>query len=67
MTVLVMVLLAVVLVGVLLVVSTVFGVETNRDLNAVLLDHERIAAALARQRASPQALINRVDSDSVRA
>ncbi|HEX4703463.1 MAG TPA: HAMP domain-containing sensor histidine kinase [Pseudonocardiaceae bacterium] len=66
-TVLVMVLLAAILVGVVLVVSAVFAAETNRDLNAVLLDHERIAATLAKQRVTPQALINRVDSDSVRA
>jgi two-component system, OmpR family, sensor kinase len=66
-TVLVIVVMAVVLVGIVLVVSAVFAVETNRDLNAVLLDHERVAAQLARQRVSPQMLINRVDIDSVRA
>ncbi|HEX4721900.1 MAG TPA: HAMP domain-containing sensor histidine kinase, partial [Pseudonocardiaceae bacterium] len=40
---------------------------TNRDSNAVLADHERIAAALARQNVGPRNLINRVDIASVRA
>jgi two-component system, OmpR family, sensor kinase len=66
-TLLVLVLLAVVVLGMVLVVNAVFAAETDRDLNAVLVDHERIAVVLARQRVSPQALMNRVDTDSVRA
>ncbi|HEX3647104.1 MAG TPA: HAMP domain-containing sensor histidine kinase [Pseudonocardiaceae bacterium] len=66
-TLLVLVLLAVVVLGMVLVVNVVFAAETNRDLNAVLVDHERVAVLLARQRVSPQALMNRVDTDSVRA
>ncbi|HEX9338632.1 MAG TPA: HAMP domain-containing sensor histidine kinase, partial [Pseudonocardiaceae bacterium] len=66
-TVLVVVVLAVVLVGIVLAVSAVFAAETNRDLTAVLADHERIALALARQNVGPRQLINRVDIDNVRA
>jgi signal transduction histidine kinase len=66
-TLLVLVLLAVVVLGMVLVVNAVFAVETSRDLNAVLVDHERVAVVLARQRVNPQALMNRVDTDSVRA
>jgi two-component system, OmpR family, sensor kinase len=66
-TLLVLVLLAVVVLGMVLVVNAVFAAETNRDLNAVLVDHERVAVVLARQRVNPQALMNRVDTDSVRA
>ena len=66
-TLLVLVLLAVVVLGTVLVVNAVFAAETNRDLNAVLVDHERLAVLLARQRINPQALMNRVDTDSVRA
>jgi two-component system OmpR family sensor kinase len=65
-TVLVVVVLAVVVLGMVLVVDAVFATETNRDLNAVLVDHERIATLLAKQQVGPQALVNRVDSDSVR-
>lgn len=66
-TVLVTLVLAIVLVGVVLVVNAVFAVETNRDLNTVLTDHERVARELANQRVTPLNLIDRVDIDSVRA
>lgn len=66
-TVLVTMVLALVLVGIVLVVSAVFAVETNRDAAAVLADHERIAIALAKRDARPQVLINQVDVDNVRA
>lgn len=66
-TMLALVLLAAVVLGMVLVVNAVFAVETNRDLNAVLTDHERVAVLLARQRVNPQVLMNRVDTDSVRA
>jgi two-component system OmpR family sensor kinase len=66
-TVLVVSVLAVVMLGVVLVVNGVFSLETNRDLNAVLTDHERVARQLANQRVSPLNLIDRVDIDSVRA
>lgn len=66
-TVLVISVLVVVLLGVVIVVSAVFSVETNRDLTAVLTDHERVARQLANQRVSPTNLIDRVDIDSVRA
>jgi signal transduction histidine kinase len=66
-TLLVLVVLAVVVVGMVLVVDAVFAAETNRDLGAVLTDHERVAMVLARQRVGPQALMTRVDTDSVRA
>jgi signal transduction histidine kinase len=66
-TLLVIGVLAVVVLGMVLVVDTVFAAETNRDLNAVLVDHERLAVLLARQQVGPQVLMNRVDSDSVRA
>jgi signal transduction histidine kinase len=66
-TLLVIGVLAAVLLGMVLVVDTVFAAETNRDLNAVLVDHERLATLLARQQVAPQVLINRVDSDNVRA
>jgi signal transduction histidine kinase len=66
-TVLVIAVLAIVLLAIVLVVSAVFAVETNRDLAAVLADHERVAAMLARQNVGPRNLINRVDIDSVRA
>lgn len=65
--VLVLLLLAVVLLGMVLVVNAVFAAETNRDLNAVLTDHERLAVALAQRRIAPAQLMNRVDSDNVRA
>lgn len=63
---LVLMLLAVVILGMVLVVNAVFAVETNRDLNAVLLDHERLAVALADKKVAPGALMTRVDSDNVR-
>ncbi|HEX3589703.1 MAG TPA: HAMP domain-containing sensor histidine kinase [Pseudonocardiaceae bacterium] len=66
-TLLVIGVLAVVVLGMVLVVDAVFAAETNRDLNAVLVDHERVAMVLARQRVGPQALMTRVDTDSVRA
>jgi two-component system, OmpR family, sensor kinase len=66
-TVLVVTVLAVVILGMVLVVDTVFGVETSRDLKAVLADHERVAVLVARQQVTPQALLSRVDTDSVRA
>jgi signal transduction histidine kinase len=66
-TVLVILVLAAVLLGMVLVVDAVFAAETNRDLNALLNDHERIALLLAKQQVGPQALMNRVDTDSVRA
>jgi signal transduction histidine kinase len=66
-TVLVLGVLAVVVLGMLLVVDTVFAAETDRDLDAVLAGHERIAVTLANQRADPLVLLRRVDSDSVRA
>jgi signal transduction histidine kinase len=66
-TVLVTVVMAVVLVAVVLVVNAVFAVETNRDLNAVLADHQRIAVRLARQNVAPAVLLTQVDVGSVRA
>ena len=66
-TVLVVAVLAVVLVGIVLAVSAVFAVQTNRDASAVLADHERIAVALAKRNVRPQMLINQVDIDDVRA
>ncbi len=66
-TLLVLGVLAVVVLGMLLVVDAVFAAETNRDLGAVLGDHERLALTLAHQQVSPQVLMRRVDSDSVRA
>jgi len=66
-TVLVVVVLAVVLLGIVLVVNAVFAAETNRDLTAVLADHGRVAVTLARQNVGPKVLLNRVDTDGVRA
>jgi signal transduction histidine kinase len=66
-TVLVVVVLAVVLLGIVLVVNAVFAAETNRDLTAVLADHGRVALTLARQNVGPRVLLNRVDTDGVRA
>jgi signal transduction histidine kinase len=66
-TLLVVIVLAVVVLGMVLVVDAVFAAETNRDLNAVLVDHEKVAVLLAKQQVTPQMLMNRVDSDSVRA
>jgi signal transduction histidine kinase len=66
-TVLVIVVLAVVLLGIVLVVNAVFAAETNRDLTAVLADHGRVAVTLARQNVGPKVLLNRVDTDGVRA
>jgi signal transduction histidine kinase len=61
------VVLAVVLLGIVLVVNAVFAAETNRDLTAVLADHGRVAVTLARQNVGPKVLLNRVDTDGVRA
>ncbi|HYS39801.1 MAG TPA: HAMP domain-containing sensor histidine kinase [Pseudonocardiaceae bacterium] len=66
-TVLVIVVLAVVLLGIVLAVNAVFAAETNRDLTAVLADHGRVAVTLARQNVGPKVLLNRVDTDGVRA
>jgi signal transduction histidine kinase len=66
-TLLVLGVLAVVVLGMLLVVDTVFAAETNRDLGAVLGDHERLALTLAGEQVDPVTLMRRVDSDSVRA
>lgn len=66
-TVLVVLVLAVVMLGMVLVVDAVFGVETNRDLSAVLADHVRLAQVLANQGVAPSVLVGRVDVDSVRA
>lgn len=67
-TVLVVLVLAVVILGMVLVVDAVFAAETNRDLNTVLVDHERIAVLSARQQqVGPRTLMTRVDNDSVRA
>jgi signal transduction histidine kinase len=66
-TVLVVVVLAVVLLGIVLVVNAVFAAETNRDLTAVLADHGRVALTLARQNVGARVLLNRVDTDGVRA
>lgn len=66
-TVMVVVVLAAVLLGVLVVVDRVFAVETNRDLNALLVDHEQLARKLANQGSAPNALLVRMDNDTVRA
>lgn len=64
--VLVLLLLAIVLLGMVLVVNAVFAAETNRDLKAVLVDHERLAVGLSQRGTAPVALMTRVDSDNVR-
>jgi signal transduction histidine kinase len=63
---LVLMLMAVVMLGMVLVVDAVFAAETNRDLKAVLADHERLALVLSQRGIGPQQLMNRVDSDNVR-
>lgn len=59
--------LAVALLGVLVVVQVLFGVATNRTVNAILSDRVQLAQQLAAQRVAPTELIKRVDARSVRA
>lgn len=59
--------LAIVLVGVVLVVNGVFAATVAHGQKAVLGDHAQLARQLARQGATPQALIRRVDARGVRA
>lgn len=66
-TVLAVAVLAIVLLGVVIAVDRAFAAETNRDLAAVLVDHERLAQQLAASRAQPATIIAKVESDGVRA
>lgn len=61
------VVLGVVLIVLGIVVNTLSNAVINRSLNAVLTDRVQLAQQLARQNASPAALLERVDNRSVHA
>lgn len=57
----------VVLVAVLVAVNTAFGVIANRSITAVLTDHVQLAEQLAAQNTPPAELIDRLETQTVRA
>lgn len=63
----VLLVLCVVLVGLVLLVNTLFAAQYRRSLNTVLTDRVQLAQQLARQGVAPEMLIRRVDARSVRA
>jgi signal transduction histidine kinase len=56
---------AVVLVAVIGVVQTAFGLILNRSATAVLNDHVQLAGQLARQNVAPELLVTRLENRSV--
>jgi two-component system OmpR family sensor kinase len=58
--------LAVVLVGLVFLVDALFAAQSQRDIDAVMVDKSRTAAQLARQRVRGAELVNRVEGRGVR-
>jgi two-component system OmpR family sensor kinase len=63
----VMAVLGVVLVGLVLLVNTLFATATTKSLNGVLAERLQFAQQLAQQHASPEDLVDRVSVRGVRA
>lgn len=59
--------LVAVLVGLGLVIDTIFGIQSERGLDALLTGRAQLARQLARTGVRPQQLVNRVEADGVRA
>lgn len=59
--------LAAVLIGLGLVIDTIFAVQSERSLDGLLTGRAQLARQLARTGVRPQQLVNRVDADGVRA
>ncbi|WP_152361818.1 sensor histidine kinase [Microlunatus speluncae] len=59
--------LVAVLIGLGLVIDTIFAVQSERSLDALLTGRAQLARQLARTGVRPQQLVNRVDADGVRA
>lgn len=59
--------LVAVLIGLGLVIDTVFAAQSERNLDALLTGRTQLARQLARTGVRPQQLVNRVDADGVRA
>ncbi len=59
--------LVAVLIGLGLVIDTIFAVQSERSLDVLLTGRAQLARQLARTGVRPQQLVNRVDADGVRA
>lgn len=59
--------LVAVLVGLGLVIDTIFGIQSEQGLDALLTGRAQLARQLARTGVRPQQLVNRVEADGVRA
>jgi signal transduction histidine kinase len=59
--------LVAVLIGLGLVIDTIFAVQSERSLDALLTGRAQLARQVARTGVRPQQLVNRVDADGVRA
>ncbi|HEV7907153.1 MAG TPA: HAMP domain-containing sensor histidine kinase [Pseudonocardiaceae bacterium] len=58
--------LAVVLIGLVFLVDALFAAQSQRDIDAVMVDKSRTAAQLVRQRVRGAELVNRVEGRGVR-